>query len=50
LDVAETAFAVGYDSPSQFIREYRREYGASPGQDAARLRSEPAFGSITGLP
>ena len=50
LDVAETAFAVGYDSPSQFIREYRREYGASPGQDAARLRAEPIYGSLAGLP
>jgi AraC-like DNA-binding protein len=50
LDVAEAAFAVGYDSPSQFIREYRREYGASPGRDAARMRAEPVFGSITGLP
>lgn len=50
LDVAETAFAVGYDSPSQFIREYRREYGASPGQDAARLRAEPGYGAISGMP
>lgn len=29
---------VGYDSPSQFSREYRRQFGASPSQDAARLR------------
>jgi AraC-like DNA-binding protein len=50
LDVAETAFAVGYDSPSQFIREYRREYGTSPGQDAARMRAEPLVGLINGLP
>lgn len=50
LDVAETAFAVGYDNPSQFIREYRREYGASPGQDAARLRADPVLGAMSGLP
>jgi AraC-like DNA-binding protein len=31
---------VGYDSPSQFSREYRRMFGAPPGRDAARLRSE----------
>ena len=30
---------VGYDSPSQFNREYRRLFGAPPGQDAARLRA-----------
>ena len=29
---------VGYDSPSQFSREYRRMFGAPPGRDAARLR------------
>jgi AraC-like DNA-binding protein len=37
-DVAAVGFAVGYDSPSQFSREYSRVYGAPPGRDAARLR------------
>jgi AraC-like DNA-binding protein len=37
-DVAAVGFAVGYDSPSQFSREYSRVYGTSPGRDAARLR------------
>ena len=37
-DVAEVGFAVGYESPSQFSREYRRLFGMPPGQDAARLR------------
>jgi AraC-like DNA-binding protein len=37
-DVAAAGFAVGYDSPSQFSREYRRLFGAPPGRDAARLR------------
>ncbi|CAN5592571.1 AraC family transcriptional regulator [soil metagenome] len=37
-EVARTAFAVGYESASQFSREYRRQFGAPPGQDAARLR------------
>lgn len=32
------AFAVGYDSPSQFSREYRRMFGAPPRQDVARLQ------------
>ena len=31
-------YAVGYDNPSQFSREYRRRFGAPPSQDAARLR------------
>ncbi|NQX33313.1 AraC family transcriptional regulator [Herbiconiux sp. VKM Ac-2851] len=38
-DVGATAYAVGYDSPSQFSREYRRAFGASPTQDAAALRA-----------
>lgn len=37
-DVAEVAFAVGYDSPSQFSREYRRQFGFPPGEDGRRLR------------
>lgn len=38
-DVAAVGHAVGYDSPSQFSREYKRAYGAPPGQDARQLRS-----------
>jgi AraC-like DNA-binding protein len=41
-DVAGVGHLVGYDSPSQFNREYRRLFGAPPGQDAARLRAAPA--------
>lgn len=37
-------FAVGYESPSQFSREYRRLFGAPPRQDIERLHSEPAAG------
>ncbi|WP_329256387.1 AraC family transcriptional regulator [Streptomyces sp. NBC_01478] len=37
-DVADIGFAVGYDSASQFSREYRRAFGRPPGQDAVRLR------------
>jgi AraC-like DNA-binding protein len=40
-DVAGIGHVVGYDSPSQFTREYRRLFGAPPSQDAARLRTEP---------
>ncbi|MDQ0896126.1 AraC family transcriptional regulator [Agromyces ramosus] len=38
-DIGATAYAVGYESPSQFSREYRREFGASPSEDAASLRA-----------
>ncbi|WP_066898327.1 AraC family transcriptional regulator [Mycolicibacterium houstonense] len=38
-DVAGIGHRVGYDSPSQFNREYRRMFGAPPGQDAARMRT-----------
>lgn len=38
-DIATIAYAVGYESPSQFSREYRREFGAPPSQDAVELRA-----------
>ncbi len=38
IDAATVARRVGYESPSQFSREYRRLFGAPPAQDAARLR------------
>jgi AraC-like DNA-binding protein len=38
-DIAGVGYSVGYDSPSQFSREYRRMFGAPPGEDAARLRT-----------
>jgi AraC-like DNA-binding protein len=42
-DVAGVGHHVGYDSPSQFTREYRRLFGAPPSQDAERLRTEPSM-------
>jgi transcriptional regulator GlxA family with amidase domain len=41
-DVAAVGYAVGYDSPSQFSREYRRLFGVPPGQDAQRLLATEA--------
>lgn len=38
-DIAGIGHLVGYDSPSQFNREYRRMFGVPPGQDAERLRT-----------
>jgi AraC-like DNA-binding protein len=41
LDAGSAGHAVGYDSASQFSREYARLFGAPPLRDAARLRSRP---------
>jgi AraC-like DNA-binding protein len=41
-DVATVGYRVGYDSASQFSREYRRQFGLPPGRDAARLRAATA--------
>lgn len=37
-DVAGAGHSVGYTSASQFSREYRRLFGASPGQAAIQLQ------------
>jgi transcriptional regulator GlxA family with amidase domain len=37
--VASVAFSVGYESVSQFSREYTRQFGLPPARDAARLRA-----------
>ncbi|MGN9909672.1 AraC family transcriptional regulator [Phytohabitans sp. LJ34] len=42
-DVARVGHHVGYDSASQFSREYRRQFGVPPSQDAARLRAPAAL-------
>lgn len=39
LEAAVAGYRVGYESPSQFSREYSRLYGAPPIRDVARLRS-----------
>jgi AraC-like DNA-binding protein len=38
LDVSRAAFKVGYESPSQFSREYNRLFGIPPKRDIAALR------------
>jgi len=48
-DVTGVSHRVGYDSPSQFSREYRRQFGAPPSRDALRLR-ETAFAAVPSLP
>ena len=39
-DAQAAGFDVGYESPSQFTREYARLFGAPPARDAARLRAD----------
>ncbi|MDG3007182.1 AraC family transcriptional regulator [Paludisphaera mucosa] len=39
LDAAAAGYRVGYESPSQFSREYRRSFGEPPRRDMARLRT-----------
>lgn len=45
LDAAEAAQRVGYESPSQFSREYRRMFGAPPKADVATHRVVALAGS-----
>jgi AraC-like DNA-binding protein len=42
LNVETAAFQVGYESPSQFSREYSRMFGISPRRDVASLRDAAA--------
>lgn len=39
VDAAGVAFSIGYESASQFSREYKRLFGASPVQDAKQLHA-----------
>ncbi len=39
LDAMATTFKVGYESPSQFSREYSRLFGAPPSKDIKTLRA-----------
>lgn len=42
LDAASAAYRVGYESPSQFSREYSRQFGLPPARDIASLRPSAA--------
>jgi AraC-like DNA-binding protein len=39
LDAGSAAFEVGYESASQFTREYKRLFGQTPMRDSRSLRS-----------
>lgn len=51
-DAASAAFEVGYESPSQFSREYARLFGAPPKRDVVSLRTKaaPARRSLRATP
>ena len=40
VDAAVAAHTVGYESPSQFSREYRRLFGAPPVRDISQLKAQ----------
>lgn len=42
VDAARAAFRVGYESPSQFSREYSRQFGAPPMRDIKALVQDAA--------
>lgn len=44
-EVSAVGYRVGYDSPSQFSRDYRRLFGAPPGRDKAVLLAGNAIES-----
>ncbi|MGK6323146.1 AraC family transcriptional regulator [Sphingomonas sp. DT-51] len=44
MSAGSAGFTVGYESPSQFSREYRRLFGAPPRQDIRRLHITPSDG------
>lgn len=46
IDVTTTAFRVGYESASQFSREYRRHFGEPPARDIAHLRASAGLARI----
>ena len=39
MKASAAAIQVGYESPSQFSREFKRYFGMTPGEDAARIRT-----------
>ena len=45
-DVNNAAHAVGYESSTQFIREYKREFGAPPRRDVSRMQPQAAVAQM----
>lgn len=49
LPAAKTALQVGYESASQFNREFRRFFGRSPGDETRRMKQALALLPPAGL-
>lgn len=50
LDVTSIAYTVGYESASQFSREYARLFGLPPARDAARFKTPGVSRGIPATP
>jgi AraC-like DNA-binding protein len=48
LDAASAAFEVGYESPSQFNREYKRFFGQPPMRDYTSIASQLVIAKSSG--
>jgi AraC-like DNA-binding protein len=48
-DAASIAFAVGYESASQFNREYARMFGMPPARDVARFKSPAERATVAAI-
>jgi AraC-like DNA-binding protein len=49
-NVTTIALDVGYESPTQFSREYARAFGLPPTQDAARIVAEARRHGVPSAP
>lgn len=45
-NVSSAAFAVGYESPSQFVRDYKELFGLSPLKDIKKLAEQRKFDDL----
>jgi AraC-like DNA-binding protein len=45
-DAASAGHRVGYESPSQFSREYARLFGVPPARDAARMKQQAGVAAV----
>ncbi|WP_373023432.1 hypothetical protein [Sulfuricurvum sp.] len=43
IDASQVAFDIGYESPSQFSREYARMFGFPPKADVKRVKGDCRF-------
>jgi AraC-like DNA-binding protein len=49
MDVTRAAFKVGYESSSQFCREYGRLFGIAPSRDIKALKQDPSARQVVAI-